>query len=758
MSDLGDLGDFLKEGALTDLSWLDVDEKKYRESEPLPMQNLDVQPDLEALWAHEGKPSTAYKEKDLLPQTMGDLSEAHGPLRKDKGHDIALERNIVRTVRLAMMQSSDPARIKDALFSRYDRQSVTAARTALASVMAERGLLGPFYIEASDFAGCHNSPKSAVDFVRRFAGDARYVVAKAECESCIHALRTPVGSVNCAVFHKEIVVEVPYSDDLAARVEESQKARGKVVLASTGEADPRERIRLALLAPTVNYGQTDATKPVVNPTQFMKPTLAPETVTAKVDLTHAKEITRGIVTAALADGSISVSDAQVAFKRIATTADPHDLKTISALARGLPAPERRVYEGAGQQAPLRPISNRTASEHIIAASNLTKKRDEENRKSLTAHKAKPIVALLRRELLKGRGEEELAHALKLSFKMNDLQETRDHWEPIFKEAGLYGTLYSTQDSFEECREGADFLAKHNASIKTIVAGTKCDGCVYNKIGRCLLYGKPLVKDASEMQTWDVAQAVLSEHKQAGRIAAWDPRSAEWGATPREALKAMHREAGIKTGYAVANSRMDAAMAAFRGTTQMHSTGSQTKREIMRKTARYLNEGLYGRDLLAALRSEFDPRDLKAATPDLRGVIAEQGLQGIYFVDPTIYDDYGRGCDEAGRLFRAKGVPYVKVGEKCASCVHQSQPGMCSKINKPLVFEPPYIDKQAQQQEILASGDATAPVDFANLQNNGMTIMAEYQLQHGTSMDFELNPTVDTLAMDIQFSDVSGIKL
>ena len=82
----------------------------------------------------------------------------------------------------------------------------------------------------------------------------------------------------------------------------------------------------------------------------------------------------------------------------------------------------------------------------------------------------------------------------------------------------------------------------------------------------------------------------------------------------------------------------------------------------RKAAsRYMNEGLYGRQLLGLLKSRFASTDIKAATELLRKVLAEQGLQGIFFVDPTVYDDYSRGCDEGSRLHRARQVPYVVKG-------------------------------------------------------------------------------------------------
>lgn len=753
MGDLGDLGDFLKEGALADLSWLDVDEKKYREADRLPMQNLDIAPDMEALWAHEDKPASSYKEKDNLPQTMGDMSQAHGHLR-------ASPADIVRTMKFAMMQSPDLMRIRDAVTSRYDSTSIAQARTAMAAVLAERGLLGGFYVDAFDFPGCKNSSKKTVDFVRRYAGNAPFLLAKTDCSGCIHATANVTGRTHCSVFHKEIVVDIPFSDAVADHVENIERAKGKVVQAASLDMSPKERIRRALLAELgTNHDQHASTpKPIVNPAQFMKDTVAPMPVMARVDLSRQREIAKVAVSQALGVGSLSLVQARQAFVQIAHANDEDTLIEITAVASGQEAPLRKVYVGAGEGLAPASIPAAEMDAKIISASNLTKKRDEAIKASLAEHKARPIVALLRRELLKGRSESELGEALKLGFEMSVLMETRPYWEPMFREAGLYGTVYVTQESFDECREGSDFLAKHGSSTRAVIAGPKCTGCIYNKIAFCHLYGKKLVKEASEIVNWETVETVLQNHKNAGNIPAWEAHVAAFGQqTPGETLKAIHRKASVKPGYAVAGARMDGQMAAFRGAGETNiTTSGMTRRDIVKTASRYLNEGLYGRDLLHALKSRFDPRDLTAATNDLRTVIAEQGLQGIYFVDPTIYDDYGKGCDEPARLFRAKGVPYVKVGPKCGSCVLQSQSGICSKINKPLVVEPPYLDKQAQQREILASGNATE-TSYANLQS-GASMMVEYQMQNGGMENIQLNASAAPISVAVQFNDVSGIKL
>lgn len=648
MSDLGDLSNFLKEGSLANLDWLEVDEQEYREMDRLPRQNLDIAPDLQAIWSHEDKPSTTYLQPNTGPvHTMGDLSSEHGKLR-------AKPEEIIKTARLALMANTTLANFKEQLLRRFTKEDLRVNRTLLAKVLEERGLLGSVYIAASDFSGCHNSPKVATTFVRKHASDASFVVAKPECGSCIHANRAG-STTNCAVFHKELVLEVPFTEQLANSVEKREQFRGKSLQASTGKS-PKERIRLAVLSD----------KPLV---------------------------------------------VNKAYDGVGVNQTPQSVKMTS----------EKVHE------------------QLISASNLLKKKSRDEKLSL---KAKPIVAFLRREMLKSRTAHELISTLKVSFPVQDLSETRKEWEPLFNQVGLFGTVYSSQDSFDDCHEGADFLAKHNPNVRALVAGAKCESCIYNKISRCLMYGKPLVKEAQDVLTWETANAVAQEHKQAGRLQPWEVKTASsWGETPVAALKAMHTATHAMAAPRYAPGRMDI-FHTWTGNGTQHIASGDTKRQIVKTAAKYLNEGLYGQDLLRALRAKFEVRDLKASVADLKPVLAEQGLQGIYYVDPVAYEDYGHGCKQASSLFRSKQIPYVKLSNKCGSCVHNVN-GTCSQLNKPLVVEPPYADKKAQQQAILATGPAME-MNPAVLVNSGLSMMAEYQLQNG-GMDFDLEPTKETTA-------------
>lgn len=641
MSELGDLTNFMKEGSgvgVPDIEWLAVDENEYRGKDILPKQNLDFAPDLARLWDHNGEGSALRLVPNTDPKTMGDLSKAHGPLR-------TAPEIIIRTARLAVMQYDDPARIMEALTSRYDSESLTSVKTALEQVFAERGLLGRFYIEASDFPGCEQGGKS-VDFAQKTASSARFIIAKTACGNCMHHQAQPDGSQHCGVFHKQIQLQVPYTPALADQVDALQLAKGKVVQAS--QAAPRDRIKAAFLAPK------------------------------------------------------ATSDAQ-------------------------------HFSGQTQYVPPSTVTPEIAKSDLIAASALVKKNREAELVKTAELKARPIVAFLRREMIKGRSMEEVVQNLRLSFDLTDLKATAPQWKPLVDQLGLYGVVYSTQDSFDDCREGADLLARHGSSIKAIVSGKKCASCIFSQVGRCMMYGKKLVANQNEVFTPEVVKAVVDEHKTAGRLP-WNADRMEWGTTPVAALKALHKAA---SGPQVAPGSLGTRLAIqtqFAGAGhQEHRANPLAIRDIVKSASKYMNEGLYGEDLANVMKSRFDPRDLFASKEELRKVFAEQGLQGIKYIDPTIYDDYGKGCKEAGRLHRSRLVPYVKLGSKCGSCNLRGPTGACSVLNKPLVTEPPYVDKLAEQRAVLASGRSTE-VSYESLMNNGLSMMAEYQLQHQDPQD------------------------
>jgi len=741
---MDDLTNFLKQGSggPADLDWLDVDEVAYRALDTLPKQNLDIVPDLKGLWRHHDEPASNFVPNTGAPRTLGDLSQLH----------VAATADVTRTARLALVQTTDPTRIKHLLDSRFDLTTLRANRTALASVLAERGLLGSYYIDAVDFPTCAQGSKQASEFVRKYAKAAPFLKAKTACGDCVHRKATTAGSDHCSVFHKEIVLEVPYSEDLADAVEQNQ--------GQTKQAALKSKDKQVIDA---FYDKKPMEGPVVKTDGKKLESSGGSGVFAKWEGSKVKWVGQG---ATRTEGEIrrymtkswpkNTLPDDVQFKSASTSDARSRIKAAYLSAGNGGVSPAESFTGRIQVAPKKATGD--AGENLIALSNLTKKRDAEQVQKLAAKKALPIITTLRREMLKGRGRAELVQALKLAFDPRDLAATREHWEPLFKEAGLYGVVYSTQDSFDDCRTGADFLSKHGSKTRAIVAGAKCESCIFSKVGRCMMYGKKLVNSTETIITPETVVSVLDEQKLAGHL----PHGAEkmqWGKTAREALKRIH---DVATGFQAAPAQQSVRaniQQAFYGSSNVRDASSNNagvKRDLLKVAAQFLNEGLYGDDLLMALRGRFLDNDIKAAAEALKPVLAEQGLQGITFIDPAVYDDYGKGCKEAGRKHRSrKAVRYAKVAGSCTSCVHQSRPGFCSVLDKQLVVEPPYVNKQAEQAAVLNSGPSTT-VSFESLVNNGLTVMQEYELQHGDG-SIDLSPKPSLVEATFEFGGQS-VKL
>jgi hypothetical protein len=706
--ELGDISDFLVEGGVSNLDWLDVPDGPR---EPLPRQNLDIVPDLEKAWSHTDEPATSFvPNTGDAPRTMGDMSQAHGPLR-------AAPADILRTARLAMMQSTDSKRIAHALTSRFDTDSIRAVKTALSQVLAERGLLGSYYIAASDFPNCNRGSSQPATFVKRFAPEARFLLAKSACNDCIHR-----HANKCSVFHKEIVVDVPYTEEMADAVEQTQAAKGIQIQAASkkkpADYDKMPREAQAIVAPYLNrFDDYDKNYQFV-PKSKLK---------GRRDESHGFFSTD--VSRRFNQAGWSLVESEKKGKR-------KPKARIQAALLGSVSREAGFTGRVQPKVKLPMIKAASQGQALATAGQLAKENEYSAQRKLAAAKARPVVAMLQREMIKGRGEKDLLHALRLAFDARLLQETRSEWEPTFKEAGLYGAIYMGQTDFADCRQGADFVNRHSSKLRAIVAGAKCSSCIFAQAGRCMMYGRKLVNNTDEVLTAEVVAAVLDEHRMAGRLPI-EASKQHWGNTPIESLKALHRAATALQPTALGTTR-SLVEKAFYGQTTQAVTSSVTKRQIVQATQQYMNEGLYGTDLGQVLKGRFEITDLTAARDDLKAVIAEQGLQGIKYIDPTVYDDYGHGCATAARLHRPRAaVKFAKVGSKCRSCVHQAMPGTCSVLAKQLVIEPPYVNKAAEQKAVLASGRSTE-VPYESLVNNGLTAMQEFQLQN--SGDIDLNPT------------------
>jgi hypothetical protein len=648
MSDLGNISNILAP-SVPNLDWLDVDEKEYQKLDTLPKQNLDILPDLQNLWSHQDSegPHLIPNRAHDTPKTMGDLSQEHGFLR-------SAPEEIRKFANLVLMQSTDIRKFKAELLKRFDRDSLREARSVLASALEERGLIGKIYINANDFTSCDKGTSKPSKFVQRFAKEALFVVAKPKCAGCVHAKDINGASV-CSVFHKEIRVEVPYTKELASKVEASLRSRGKDIKQSS--EGPKKRIRLAVLSDDFKAPNMEAFKPKENTTRLL------------------------------------------------------------ASSKGLD------YTSRADSMPL---------------------------------DAKRIVSAMRKEMIKGRSTPEIISVMKSAFKTPLLEEHKAHWAPVLKEAGLYGVVYSSQDLFQDCREGASFLSKHASHVQAIVVGAKCTDCTHNKVSHCGLYGKALVQDPSELLTTPVVASVLKHHMSKGRIASVQKQDFK-GKTPLEALRMIHKAAHAHK-LVVTHERLDIAKNNVSVVSSSQSTRRDVKRSIVIKAKELMNKGFFGKKLIASLKHQFDTRDLITSKLELKQASADQGLQGRLFIDPSIYTDYGHGCKKASDLFRASKVRFVKKGSKCDGCVYQTSQNHCAAINKKLASDDmlPKERKLALQRSILAS-DQQGPLSYDKMEDKGSDMMSEFELEGPPQpVDLDVSEYLQPAPFDVTF-DMVGQK-
>lgn len=141
----------------------------------------------------------------------------------------------------------------------------------------------------------------------------------------------------------------------------------------------------------------------------------------------------------------------------------------------------------------------------------------------------------------------------------------------------------------------------------------------------------------------------------------------------------------------------------------------------------MNSGLSGRRLVSAVLGRYSRSDLSQVPQVGASLAADDGVQGSYFIDPTAYPDYGRGCSTGAESLRRRRVPHVLAGSSCTGCRYQTHPGWCSKYAKNLIRQvPDSVRAEAAERRRLPVVSDRAPVENP---------VEKYEL----SSDFVLDP-------------------
>jgi hypothetical protein len=259
------------------------------------------------------------------------------------------------------------------------------------------------------------------------------------------------------------------------------------------------------------------------------------------------------------------------------------------------------------------------------------------------------------------------------------------------EHGLLGHTYIDVDAFGGCRAALasvsssgvrpDFFIRRSASCGTCLDA--CDGACFS-----LSQIAPVVPRMPEIAREHVESAIS--------------RAATRGVMSTDAARVASSRLRDGLGWKSLASRINLMAPEVDDSPRVHANRTKTfhgattterpvaldPEEVRRTVSHLMNTGLRGKDLKDAILSRYS-RDSLPSVKDLgKRVASLDGIQGDFFIDPTAYRDYGRGCSEGSSSFRKRGAPNLMVASGCTGCVYQTHPGWCSKYAKTLIRSVP----------------------------------------------------------------------
>ncbi len=155
-------------------------------------------------------------------------------------------------------------------------------------------------------------------------------------------------------------------------------------------------------------------------------------------------------------------------------------------------------------------------------------------------------------------------------------------------------------------------------------------------------------------------------------------------------------------------------------------------EVRRTISHLMNTGMHGKVLHDTVLEKYSRDDLIQMSNVGRRIASEDGVQGHYFVDPTAYKDYGKGCNDGAKHFRKRGAPNVLASSSCTGCTLQTAPGWCSKYAKTLIRSIP-----ASVRQQVANAKRSLPVV-----NNAPIVDISEQFGLASELHVDLNGAKD----------------
>jgi len=334
--------------------------------------------------------------------------------------------------------------------------------------------------------------------------------------------------------------------------------------------------------------------------------------------------------------------------------------------------------------------------------------------------------------------------------LEDYKGTVSYQKYAVDEKGLFGHLYVNLDLWKgDCKKAKTFLDSVGNTAPFVVSTKACDH-YDQKAGKCKVLGRYIVKEMDYSDDLVVKEAlkvalnkgqITNVHvgEILSRIESMDSDGVRQTLSKLSSLPQLQEEGAISTEAITDLGEFEISSNVLEGINfeeYANNPITAEKHTVLRKKVRAytiakMNEGFYGDDLYELLRFKFGMDSLAKVKEDLKEVLSEQGLMGVYYVEPSVY----ASCDEGSKIHRTRGTKYVQAMKACQTCTANSD-GFCQKYNKQVVASVPYIDKKAQQDEVLSrnSTESLEPIDVMSYQS----VLDQFEIQNMGLENFSID--------------------
>lgn len=715
---LGHLGEFLKEGNLADLEWLEVAEQDV---DRLPQNPVDLGiPQLEEAWGVERRTDGTRIPALDLDEVRAKEAAADTSIRLTPNRE---QRKALREVVRKAMRRSDAGvsweKIrKEALASAGDFAFVI--QEAMRQVKADHGLAGKVFIRAEAYPGYEQGRWN--DHLKKAAAGARYIVVPKGQKNAAHHYNGI-----CTVTGKKVVTSIPWK---AAYSHYAPLLRATGRRVASNPDDPRKALLRAFRAEAKGPGRIESDRPThIAPSERVSSTEAREEF-AKAPTPERKVYNRQAAEAARArkdaahrvmawvrlgllakEDAVSIAKGASSGHEMLRQAASRVMRVkgasaFSGLANDVRPPDVTIREAKAEldkveaPAPIstahRPIEAKKKQAHVrIAKMVRAGLLDKADGARLVQSEASPRAIMQTASALV---HERAAQTGDYSGIANaGLPEVPQN---VTRKAALayLGNAEKEARKRQAIVDGEVKLREFNASRKGRALQDLSERCfrIASQVERGLR-GEALARE--------IRRNITAEESQAASMML-GTMVREQGLDLRAALEPRRKAAKTYEGheYRVAQAE-----------TRDIAARPQEVRGLLKWALQKMNEGMAGDDLTALLSARFSGTARTAAEGDLRALRAEhEGLAGHLYVDASAYASATgmKGCEKGGTQHRANAIPTVMEMPRCGSCTRRVAKAdgsfVCQVYNKPLVTasDLPVEDIRAYQKQSIKAANAS----------------------------------------------------